>query len=211
MENMQCAVKADACCSQATISFSRNRGRGTTRSKKPRGKSRVRESRVPKQRTNEPVHHVTRANMWAVSCSSGSRFVCHLEKPVTTRERHSRIAPAPRLGVTVIPSDRPFAPDSFSQIKAAAAGTTSSSWVYSSSCVASHSASRKGRHAATKEIAHRKRNADFGARLIIASQVVQTNSQVIDSKLSVAHSMRKAAVRGQNADVKPWLLLHSDF
>ena len=155
--------------------------------------------------------------MWAESCSSGSRFVCHLAKPVARRERHSRSGPARRLGVTGVPSDRPFGPDSFSQIKAAAAGTMSSRWVYSSSCVASHSASRKGRHAATREIAHRNRNADFGARLIIASQVVRTNSQVIDSKLSAPilcerqGSGASRGASGQNADAKPWLVLHPDF
>jgi hypothetical protein len=36
--------------------------------------------------------------MLAVSCSSGSRFVCHLAKPAITSDMHSRIRPAPRPG-----------------------------------------------------------------------------------------------------------------
>jgi len=68
------------------------------------------------------------------------------------------------------PDDERFpAPDNSSHTRAAAAGRMSSRCVYSSSCVANQSASCKGRHAATTETALRKRNTDFGERLIIAS------------------------------------------
>ena len=134
--------------------------------------------------------------MLAVSCSSGSRFVCHRAKPAITRDMHNRIRPAPGPGADNDSADvdtdglntdeddpdeddaarddpdeeRCPAPDNSSQIRAAAAGRMRSRCVYSSSCVASQSASRKGRHAATREMPHKRRNTDFGERLIIASE-----------------------------------------
>jgi len=65
-----------------------NPGRGSNHSRKHRGKTAVREMRVPKQQTNDPIHHVTTANMSRDSCSSGRRLPAdhHLApmKPITT-------------------------------------------------------------------------------------------------------------------------------
>jgi len=177
--------------------------------------------------------------MLAVSRSSGSRSVRHLAKPAITKEMHSRIRPAPRPGADndFIESDKDDSekddadegdadeerhsfPDS-SQIRAATAGRMSSRCVYSSSCVANQSVSRKGRHATITEIAHRKRNAAFGARLIIASRWFGQTHTGPHVKLSASYSMRRknrlpqrAVARGQwpGAECRVTCLpLRSDF
>src|SRR5580658_1124532 len=203
---MYCVVIAVARCSPATISSSRNRGRGTSTYKKPSGKSKDRETRVPKQRTNDPNHHVTSANMLAVSRSSGDRSMRHRAKPANRRETHNRLRPGPSAHNDFMDSagedadnddsgeedgddKRHALPDS-SQIRAATAGRMSRRCVYSSSAVANQSVSRKGCQATITEMAHRNRNAAFGARLIIASRS-DGSTRDHTRHLSATHSMRK--------------------
>jgi hypothetical protein len=195
---------------------------------------------VPKQRTNDPNHHVTSASMLAVSRSSGDRSMRHRAKPANRRETHSRLRPRPSAHNDFLDSDgddsdnddsagdggneeRHASPDS-SQIRAATAGRMSRRCVYSPSAVANQSVSRKGCHAMIAEMAHRKRNVALGARLIIASRSDESTRDHTRN-LSATHSMRKKnrppqkAVAGgqgfggwgQNAAVTACLLLHSDF
>ena len=145
----------------------------------------------------------------------------HRARPAIRSETHSRISPAPRLGDSdLIDSDndnsagddtdeeRHTLPDS-SQIRAATAGRMSRRCVYSPSCVANQSVSRKGCHATITEMAHRKRNAAFGARLIIASWWFRQIRTGRTRNCLRTHSMRKknrppqrAVARGQWAGLR---------
>jgi len=54
--------------------FNANSGRGTNHSKKQRGKTDIRQIRVPKQQSNDPIHQVTTANMSSESCMPAERL-----------------------------------------------------------------------------------------------------------------------------------------
>jgi hypothetical protein len=58
-----------------------NPGRGTNHSRKHRGKTQIREIRVPKQQTNDPIHHVTTANMFRESCMPAGRLAGPRHRP----------------------------------------------------------------------------------------------------------------------------------
>jgi len=130
----------------------------------------------------------------------------HRAKPAHRRETHNRLRPGPSAHNDVRDSDggdwdndnsagddgddeRHAFPDS-SQIRAATAGRTSRRCVYSPSPVANQNVSRKGCHATITEMAHRKRNAALGARLIIASRS-DGSTRDHTRHLSATHSMRK--------------------
>src|SRR5271165_4651793 len=57
------AAYAEHCCKKFTMWFNANSGRGTSHNKKHSGKTHTRERRVPKQQTNDPIHHVTTASI----------------------------------------------------------------------------------------------------------------------------------------------------
>src|SRR5271157_694307 len=68
------AAYAEPCCKKLTMWVNANPGKGTSNSKKHRGKTYIREIRVPKQQTNDPIHHVTTANMPRKSCIPTGRL-----------------------------------------------------------------------------------------------------------------------------------------
>jgi hypothetical protein len=144
--------------------------------------------------------------MLAVSRSSGDRSMRHRAKPANRRETHNRLRAGPSAHNDFMDSagedadnddsgeedgddKRHALPDS-SQIRAATAGRMSRRCVYSSSAVANQSVSRKGCQATITEMAHRNRNAAFGARLIIASRS-DGSTRDHTRHLSATHSMRK--------------------
>jgi hypothetical protein len=151
----------------------------------------------------------------------------HRAKPAHRRETQNRLRPGPSTHNDVRDSDggdsdndnsagdegddeRHAFPDS-SQIRAATAGRTSRRCVYSPSPVANQNVSRKGCHATITEMAHRKRNAALGARLIIASRS-DGSTRDHTRHLSATHSMRKknrppqkaVAKSGQGSVVRGW-------
>jgi len=66
--------------------------------------------------------------------------------------------------------------------------------------VANQSVSRKGCHATITEMAHRKRNAALGARLIIASPYLELSALILYAKEksgTTKGSGQGAGVRGQ--------------
>src|SRR3984885_1188674 len=141
----------------------------------------------------------------------------HRAKPAHRRETQNRLRPGPSTHNDVRDSDggdwdndnsagddgddeRHAFPDS-SQIRAATAGRTSRRCVYSPSPVANQNVSRKGCHATITEMAHRKRNAALGARLIIASRPAGSTRNHT-RHLSATHSMRKKNRPPQKAGAK---------
>ena len=70
--------------------FNANSGRGTNHSKKHSGKTDIRETRVPKQQTNDPIHHVTTANISKESCTSVGRLADPRHRPPAKPIRMAR-------------------------------------------------------------------------------------------------------------------------
>src|SRR5271166_2655989 len=68
------AAHAEPCCKKLTMWFNANSGRGTNHSRKHREKTYIREIRVPKQQTNDPIHQMTTANMPRKSCIPTGRL-----------------------------------------------------------------------------------------------------------------------------------------